>query len=122
MKLAISEPRDAHEREADQVADARCRPGDARDAAAFSRLAKVARDALVMIHESKHRVAVMVGSGLAMRGLLSLWARALRGVGFAMDSLDALSVMAQAMMLTIASAAALLPAARTDPLIALRSD
>ena len=71
--------------------------------------------------------AVMVGSGLAVGGVLSIWAaRALSGVGFATDRLDALSVGVPAAMLLIAGAAAVLPAARraakTDPLAALRSD
>jgi putative ABC transport system permease protein len=71
--------------------------------------------------------AVMVGSGLAVGGLLSIWAaRALSGVGFATDRLDALSVTVPAALLIIAGAAAVLPAARraarTDPLITLRSE
>jgi putative ABC transport system permease protein len=71
--------------------------------------------------------AVMVGSGLAVGGLLSIWAaRALSGVGFATDRFDPLSVSVPALMLVIAGASAMLPAARraarTDPLIALRSE
>jgi ABC-type antimicrobial peptide transport system permease subunit len=71
--------------------------------------------------------AVMVGSGLAAGSLLSIWAaRALSGGGFATDRLDVLSVSVPATMLIIAGAAAVLPAARraarTDPLIALRSE
>jgi putative ABC transport system permease protein len=71
--------------------------------------------------------AVMVGSGLAVGGLLSIWAaHALGGAGFATDRLDAVSVGGPAAMLIIAGAAAVLPAARraahTDPLIALRSE
>jgi predicted permease len=71
--------------------------------------------------------AVMVGGGLAVGGLLSIWAaRALSNVGFATDRLDALSVSVPATILVIAGAAAVLPAARragrTDPLIALRSE
>ncbi len=71
--------------------------------------------------------AVMVGSGLAAGGLLSIWAaRALSGMGFATDGLDALSLSVPATMLIIAGAIAVLPAARraarTDPLIALRSE
>jgi putative ABC transport system permease protein len=71
--------------------------------------------------------ALMVGSGLAVGGLLSIWAaRALSGVGFATARLDALSVSVPATILIIAGAAAVLPAARraarTDPLTALRSE
>jgi putative ABC transport system permease protein len=71
--------------------------------------------------------AAMMGSGLAVGGLLSIWAaRALGSGGFATDRLDALSVIVPAMMLILAGAAAVLPAARraarTDPLITLRSE
>ena len=71
--------------------------------------------------------AVMVAAGLAIGGLLSIWAaRALSGAGFVADGLDALSVSVPAAMLIIACAAAILPAARraarTDPLIALRNE
>ena len=71
--------------------------------------------------------AVIVGSGLAVGGLLSIWAaRVLGGVGFATDRLDALSLSLPAAMLVMAGAAAVLPAARraalTDPVIALRSE
>jgi len=70
---------------------------------------------------------VMLGSGLAVGGLLSIWAaRALSGVGFAADRFDALSVSVPAAMLIIAGAAAVLPAARravrTDPLLTLRGE
>jgi putative ABC transport system permease protein len=73
------------------------------------------------------RGASMVGSGLAMGGVLSIWAaRALSGAGFASDRFDVLSVSAPAAMLIIAGGAAVLPAARraarTDPLIVLRSE
>jgi hypothetical protein len=71
--------------------------------------------------------AVLVGSGLAVGGLLSIWAaRALSSMGFATDRLDVLSVSLPATVLIIAGAAAVLPAARraarTDPLMALRSE
>jgi putative ABC transport system permease protein len=71
--------------------------------------------------------AVMVGSGLAVGGVLSIWAaRALGSVGFGTDRLDALSVGMPATVLIIAGVAAVLPAARraarTDPLITLRSE
>lgn len=70
---------------------------------------------------------VMLGSGLAIGALLSLWVtRALGGAGFAMDHFNALSVSVPATMLILAGAAAVLPAARravrTDPLFALRSE
>ena len=71
--------------------------------------------------------ALMVGSGLAAGGLLSIWAaRTLSGLGFAADRFDALSAAAAAAVLVVAGAVAVLPAARraarTDPLIALRSE
>lgn len=71
--------------------------------------------------------ALMVGSGLVVGGVLSIWAaRALSGVVFAMDHLDVLSVGVAAAVLIVAGAGAVLPAAvraaRTDPLIALRAE
>jgi putative ABC transport system permease protein len=71
--------------------------------------------------------AVMVGPGLAIGGVLSIWAaRALSSTGFATDPLDPLSVGTPAAMLILAGAAAVLPAARRavriDPLPALRSE
>jgi putative ABC transport system permease protein len=71
--------------------------------------------------------ASMVGSGLVVGGVLSIWAaRTLGGLGFATDRLDGLSVGAPAVLLVVAGAVAVLPAARraarTDPLIALRSE
>jgi ABC-type antimicrobial peptide transport system permease subunit len=71
--------------------------------------------------------ASMVGSGLVVGGLLSIWAaRALSSVGFATDRVDALSVGVPAATLVVAGVLAVLPAARraarTDPLIALRSE
>ena len=71
--------------------------------------------------------ALMVGSGLAVGGLLSIWAaRALSGVVFATDHLDVLSVGLPAAVLMVVGACAVLPAAwraaRTDPLLALRSE
>jgi ABC-type antimicrobial peptide transport system permease subunit len=69
----------------------------------------------------------MVGSGLAVGGVLSIWsARALSTVLLAPHPLDALSVGAAAAVLVTAGAGAVLPAAlraaRTDPLIVLRSE
>jgi ABC-type antimicrobial peptide transport system permease subunit len=69
----------------------------------------------------------MVGSGLLIGGLLSIWAaRALSTVLSAGDRLDVLSVSVPAALLMLAGAAAVLPAAiraaRTDPIVALRDE
>jgi putative ABC transport system permease protein len=71
--------------------------------------------------------ALMVGSGLAVGGLLSIWAaRALSGVTLGTDHVDVLSVGLPAAVLIVVGAGAVLPAARrasrTDPLITLRSE
>jgi ABC-type antimicrobial peptide transport system permease subunit len=71
--------------------------------------------------------AMMVGSGLAVGGLLSIWAaRALSGVVVATNHFDILSIGVPAVVLLVVGAGAVLPAAwraaRTDPLIALRSE
>jgi predicted permease len=71
--------------------------------------------------------ALMVGAGLAAGCLLSIWAaRALSGVVLATGYLDVLSVGVPAAVLILVGAGAVLPAAwraaRTDPLIALRSE
>jgi len=71
--------------------------------------------------------ALIVGSGLAVGGVLSLWAaRLLSTVLFAADRWDVLSIGAAAAMLMAAGVCAALPAAlraaRTDPLIALRAE
>jgi predicted permease len=71
--------------------------------------------------------ALMVGSGLAVGGVLSIWAaRALSGVIFAAGRLDIQSVGVAAAVLMVVGTGAVLPAARraahTDPLIALRSE
>jgi putative ABC transport system permease protein len=73
------------------------------------------------------QAVVMVGFGLMLGGVLSIWAAgALNGVLFATDRLDLLSVGAAAAVLLVAGAIAVLPAAlraaRTDPLLALRSE
>ncbi len=71
--------------------------------------------------------ALMVGFGLAVGGLLSIWvARALSGVIFGTGHFDVLSVGVPAAVLMVVGGGAVLPAAlraaRTDPLIALRSE
>ncbi|PYR11721.1 MAG: hypothetical protein DMF99_07610 [Acidobacteria bacterium] len=71
--------------------------------------------------------ALIVASGLAVGGLLSIWAsRALGGLIVAADRFDVLSVSVAAAVLMAAGAAAVLPtarqAARTDLLISLRSE
>jgi len=71
--------------------------------------------------------AAIVAPALVLGGLLSLWAaRVLTGVGFAAESLDALSVGAPAALLIATALAAMFPAARraarTDPLFALRGE
>jgi hypothetical protein len=71
--------------------------------------------------------ALMVGSGLAVGGVLSIWtARALAGVTLAAGPLDVVSAAVAAAMLMVVGVGAVLPAARraarTDPLIALRSE
>ena len=71
--------------------------------------------------------ALLLGAGLAMGGVLSIWAtRALRGLMVLTGPVDVSSVAIAAAVLIVAAAAAVLPAARraalTEPLIALRSD
>jgi ABC-type antimicrobial peptide transport system permease subunit len=71
--------------------------------------------------------AVMVGMGLAVGGVLAIWAaRALGSLVFATGYLDAVTVGVPAAILMVVGAGAVLPAARraarTDPLIALRSE
>lgn len=73
------------------------------------------------------RGAVMVGSGLAAGGVLSIWAaRALGEIIATSGWADALSVVVAAAVLIAACASAILPAAlraaRTDPLIAIRGE
>ncbi len=69
----------------------------------------------------------MVGVGLMVGSLLSIWAaRALGGLRVGTDHVDVLSVGVPAAVLLVAGAVAVLPtarrAARIDPLIALRSE
>ena len=71
--------------------------------------------------------ALMVGSGLAVGGFLSIWVgRALSGVVITTSRFDVPSAGVAAAVLIVVGAGAVLPAAlrasRTDPLIALRGD
>jgi ABC-type antimicrobial peptide transport system permease subunit len=81
---------------------------------------------LGLLRASLGRGALMVGSGLALGGALSIWAtRGLSGV-IATGRLDVLSIAVAAAVLALTGCAAVLPAAiraaRTDPLIALRNE
>jgi len=69
----------------------------------------------------------MVGTGLAVGGVLSIWAaRALSGLVFATDYFYVLNIGVPAAILMVAGVGAVLPAARraarTDPLIVLRNE
>ena len=69
--------------------------------------------------------AVMLGSGIVVGGLLSIWAtRALGSVVFATSYFDFVNVAIPAVLLIVVGVGAVLPpawrAARTDPLITLR--
>jgi putative ABC transport system permease protein len=71
--------------------------------------------------------ALIVASGIAVGGVLSIWAsRALSGLIVATDHFDVLGVCVASAVLVAAGAAAVLPtarrAARTDLLISLRSE
>lgn len=71
--------------------------------------------------------ALLVGSGLAVGGVLSIGAaRALSGWGFATHGFDVLSVAVPVATLMVAGALAIFPsarrAARTSPVIALRNE
>jgi hypothetical protein len=84
-------------------------------------------DPMRILRATLGQSVLMMGSGLALGGVLSIWAaRALGGLIFATDHLDVLSVGVPAAVLIVAGAGAVLPAAwraaRTDPLIALRSE
>jgi predicted permease len=84
-------------------------------------------DPMRILSATLGRGALMVGSGLAVGGLLSIWAaRALSGVVVGTGHLDVLSVGVPAAVLMVVAVCAVLPAARraarTDPLITLRSE
>jgi ABC-type antimicrobial peptide transport system permease subunit len=69
----------------------------------------------------------MVGAGLVVGSVLSIWAaRALRSVVFGTGRFDPVNVALAAAVLMVVGAVAVLPAARraarTDPLSALRSE
>jgi ABC-type antimicrobial peptide transport system permease subunit len=71
--------------------------------------------------------ALIVAAGLGLGGALSIWAmRGLRGVVFVTERVDVVSIAAAAAVLMVTGAVAVLPAAlraaRTDPLMALRSE
>jgi ABC-type antimicrobial peptide transport system permease subunit len=68
-----------------------------------------------------------LGFGLIAGGMLSMWAtRALRGFTFAADRFDFSSIVVAAAVLVVAGCLAILPAARraarTDPMMVLRSE
>jgi len=80
-----------------------------------------------IVRATLRQAGLLVGTGLAAGGVLSVWAaRALAAAGFASNGADPLSVFVAAAVLGLTAAAAVLPAARraarTDPLMALRSD
>jgi putative ABC transport system permease protein len=84
-------------------------------------------DASRLLRATLGQGARMVGSGLLAGGLLSFWAAsALGNVLVTADHWDALSIGGAALVLIIVAAGAVLPAAvraaRTDPLVALRSE
>ena len=84
-------------------------------------------DPMRLLRATLAQGASMVGSGLAVGGVLSIWAaRALGSVIVTTQQSDALSVGAAAAVLLAAGAGAVLPAAlraaRTDPSTALRSE
>jgi putative ABC transport system permease protein len=84
-------------------------------------------DPLRMIGAIARQGALILFSGLALGGVLSIWAsRMLGGLILATGDLDLLTIGAPVAVLVIAGAIAVLPAARraahTDPLAALRSE
>lgn len=97
----------------------------------------VGADPMRLLRETLRRGMLMIGGGLVVGGLLSLWVmRLLGGLGFTVGppdggfrpgaGLDVVSISLPAVLLVAAGLAAILPAARraarTDPLTALRSE
>ena len=84
-------------------------------------------DPMRILRATLGQSALTVGSGLAVGGLLSIWAsRGLSGVIVTTGRSDVLSISVAAAVLVLTGAGAVLPAAlraaRTDPLMALRSE
>ncbi len=84
-------------------------------------------DPMWILSATLRQGALLMGAGLAAGGLLSIWAaRALNSALSATAHFDVPSVIAAAALLTVVGVGAVLPAARraarTDPLIALRSE
>jgi predicted permease len=84
-------------------------------------------DPMRLLRATLGQGALMVGTGLGVGGVLSIWvSRALSGVVVAAQHADVLSVVIAAAVLIASGAAAVLPAAlraaRTDPVAALRSE
>jgi ABC-type antimicrobial peptide transport system permease subunit len=80
-----------------------------------------------MLRSTARQGALILGSGIIVGGLLSIWAsRVLGGLILAAGDLDLLTIGAPSAVLLIAGAIAVLPAARraarTDPLAALRTE
>lgn len=87
----------------------------------------VGADPVRLLRATLARGVLLVGFGLAVGGVLSIWAiPGLSGVVISATGPDVLSIGLAAAVLTAAGIAAVLPAAvraaRTDPLIALRSE
>jgi putative ABC transport system permease protein len=84
-------------------------------------------DPMRMLRSTARQGALILGSGIIVGGLLSIWAsRVLGGLILAAGDLDLLTIGAPSAVLLIAGAIAVLPAARraarTDPLAALRTE
>ena len=84
-------------------------------------------DPMHILMRTLRQGAWMVGAGLVVGGVLSIWAvRALSSMVFATGRFDLVNVAAAAVVLIVVGAIAVLPAARraarTDPLSALRSE
>jgi putative ABC transport system permease protein len=84
-------------------------------------------DPMRILRATLRQGLVLIGAGLAIGGVLSLWtARSLRGLLYGIGAFDAASIAAASAILVIVGLSAILPAARraasTDPLIALRSE